>query len=231
METLSTKLASINKRICAAKQQKPPRFAEAQRPPFSKEIITLIAASKKQSVGKIREAFNAGQHKFAENYLQEALEKQHLLSDLAIEWHFIGTIQSNKTKLIAAHFDWVQSVNRLSIARRLSDQRPANLNALNICIEVNIDESPTKSGVLPKAIFELATEIKKLNHLNLRGLMVIPEKNNIDAFQKTARLYAQLISAGFALDTLSMGMSDDFESAIAAGSNMVRIGTAIFGKR
>ncbi|MCX7120427.1 MAG: YggS family pyridoxal phosphate-dependent enzyme [Gammaproteobacteria bacterium] len=220
---ISTKLASINKRIQLVIKSFPSLF--------SKGVVTLVAVSKKQSAEKIRDAFNAGQKKFGENYLQEALEKQRLLSGLAIEWHFIGTIQSNKTKLIAENFDWVHSVNRMSIAKRLNDQRPTHLKPLNICIEVNIDQSSTKSGILPDAVFALALEIKKLPQLNLRGLMVIPEKNNIAAFQKTAALQEQLMLDGVALDTLSMGMSDDFEDAIAAGSNMLRIGTALFGER
>lgn len=194
--------------------------------------VCLLAVSKKHSAENIRDAFLAGQKKFAENYLQEALQKQRQLQDLEIEWHFIGTIQSNKTKLIAENFDWVHSVNRLSIAERLNKQRPAHLNPLNICIEVNIDEEPTKSGVLPKDIVALAKQITALNHLKLRGLMVIPEKNNSEiAFQKTANLQQQLIHHGFSLDTLSMGMSNDFETAIEAGSTIVRIGTAIFGER
>ena len=194
--------------------------------------VSLLAVSKKQSIEKIRDAFLAGQKKFAENYLQEALQKQQELRDLTIEWHFIGTIQSNKTKSIAAHFDWVHSVNRLVIAERLNQQRPAHLNPLNICIEINIDEEESKSGVRPTDVAALAKNIMALKRLTLRGLMVIPEKNNsLLAFQKTAALQQQLIHDGFPLDTLSMGMSNDFEVAIAAGSTIVRIGTAIFGER
>ena len=193
--------------------------------------VSLLAVSKKQSSDKIREVFNAGQKCFAENYVQEAIEKQNALCDLNIEWHFIGTIQSNKTKLIAEHFDWVHSVNRLSIAEKLNHHRASNKKPLNICIEVNIDIEQTKSGVLPQDVFELAKNIAALKHLKLRGLMVIPEKNNLGAFQKTAQLQQQLINNGFLLDTLSMGMSADFEAAIQAGSTIVRIGTAIFGER
>lgn len=193
--------------------------------------VSLLAVSKKQSIDKIREAFNAGQKSFAENYVQEALEKQAALRDLNIEWHFIGNIQSNKIKLIAGHFDWVHSVNRLSVAEKLNHYRESNENPLNICIEVNIDIEQTKSGVLPQDLFELAKNIVALKHLKLRGLMVIPEKNHVDAFQKTAQLQQQLINDGFSLDTLSMGMSADFEAAIQAGSTIVRIGTAIFGER
>ena len=192
---------------------------------------TLVAASKQQSADKIRALFLEGQTAFGENYLQEALEKMQRLRDCDIEWHFIGSIQSNKTKLIAENFSWVQSVDRFVIAKRLSDQRPPHLPPLNICIEVNIDHEQTKSGVAPDAVAELATQILSLKNLVLRGLMIIPEKNHNDAFQKAFLLYQQLIQHEFKLDTLSMGMSDDFEAAIKAGSTMVRIGTAIFGKR
>ena len=192
--------------------------------------VTLLAVSKNQSVEKIREAFASGQTRFAENYLQEALLKQAALPDLVIEWHFIGNIQSNKTKLIATHFDWVHSVNRFEIAQRLNHARDAN-HPLNICIEVNIDDEATKSGVSSQDVSSLAEKIKSLPNLTLRGLMVIPEKNHAAAFEKTAALQQELIRNGFLLDTLSMGMSADFEAAIAAGSTMVRIGTAIFGER
>lgn len=199
----------------------------ASRDPHS---VALIAVSKKQSIDKIRDVYQSGQRKFAENYLQEALEKQTLLHDLNIEWHFIGTIQSNKAKLIAQHFDWVHSVNRIEIARRLSQARVGQ-SPLNICIEVNIDEEATKSGIMPQAVLALAEEINLLPNLKLRGLMVIPEKKHGAAFEKTAALQAHLNESGLSLDTLSMGMSADFEAAIAAGSTMVRVGTAIFGER
>lgn len=192
--------------------------------------VTLLAVSKNQSIEKIRETYLAGQTRFAENYVQEAIEKQSALSDLIIEWHFIGTIQSNKTKLIATHFDWVHSVNRFDIAKRLNDARDAK-RPLNICIEVNIDDEATKSGAKSQDVFWLAEKIKSLPNLRLRGLMVIPQKNHVDAFKKTSALQQELIRRGFLLDTLSMGMSADFEAAIAAGSTIVRIGTAIFGER
>lgn len=194
--------------------------------------VTLLAVSKNQSIEKMREAYEAGQCAFGENYAQEAIQKQNALSDLKIEWHFIGNIQSNKTKLIAQHFNWVHSVNKLVTAEKLNRYREGFTSPLNICIEVNIDAEKTKSGALPEDIFELAKNITQLKNLTLRGLMVIPEKNNArDAFFKTAQLQQQLIQAGFALDTLSMGMSHDFEAAIEAGSTLVRIGTAIFGER
>lgn len=193
------------------------------------DAVMLLAVSKNQSVAKIRDLYQAGQKKFAENYVKEAIEKQKQLSDLDIEWHFIGNIQSNKTTLIANHFDWVQSVARADIAERLNRARDPHKPPLNICIEVNIDDEATKSGVKSSDVFWLAEKIKVLSHLRLRGLMVIPQKNHLAAFQKTAALQQELIRAGFLLDTLSMGMSADFESAIAAGSTMVRMGTAIFG--
>ena len=196
----------------------------------------LIAVSKKQSADAIRAVYKAGQRAFGENYVQEAIEKQQALQDLNIEWHFIGNIQSNKTKLIAAHFDWVQSVNRLDIAKRLNDHCKVLHKILNICIEINIDDSPTKSGVSPKDILSLTKEIGTLKHLKLRGLMVMPDfvenpEKQYDAFKKAADLQQQLITQGFLLDTLSMGTSSDYEMAIKAGSNMVRLGTLIFGER
>ncbi len=213
-------LSDITYRIRAAEKK-------CHRAPNS---VTLLAVSKNQSIEKIREAYLAGQTQFAENYVQEAIEKQSALSDLQIEWHFIGNIQSNKTKLIATHFDWVHSVNRFEIAKRLNDARDAK-HPLNVCIEVNIDDETTKSGAQSQDILSLAEKIKSLPNLRLRGLMVIPQKNHVDAFEKTSALQQELIRKGFLLDTLSMGMSADFEAAIAAGSTMVRIGTAIFGER
>lgn len=200
---------------------------KSHRPPNS---VTLLVVSKNQPIEKIREAFAAGQTRFAENYVQEAIKKQSALRGLAIEWHFIGTIQSNKTKLIATHFDWVHSINRFDIAQRLNNARDVKY-PLNICIEVNIDDEATKSGVSSQDVLSLAEKIKSLPNLVLRGLMVIPQKNHVDAFEKTAALQQELIRSGFLLDTLSMGMSADFEAAIAAGSTMVRIGTAIFGEK
>lgn len=208
------------------------RIREAERishrTPFD---VSLLAVSKKQSADKIRDAFSLGQRQFGENYVQEALQKKALLTDLSIEWHFIGSIQSNKTRLIAEQFDWVHSVNRFSIAERLNNQRPAHLPPLNICIEVNIDESPTKSGCLPDLVLALAKQIQTFDKLSLRGLMIIPDKTALNPFKKTNQLAQQLVHQGLFLDTLSMGMSDDFQQAIAEGSTIVRIGTAIFGAR
>lgn len=213
-------LTNINNRI----------FAAEKKSGYSAGSVKLIAVSKKQSHEKIREAFLAGQTAFAENYAQEAIAKQLLLHDLKIEWHFIGTIQSNKTKLIATHFDWVHSVSRFEIAEKLNRHREIK-EPLNICIEVNVDGEPSKSGVAPEDVLPLAKKIMLLKNLRLRGLMVIPEKNSAHAFEKTAAVQKKLMQAGLLLDTLSMGMSDDFEKAIRAGSTLVRIGTAIFGER
>lgn len=197
--------------------------------------VKLLAVSKKQPVEKIRAAFTAGQSAFAESYVQEALEKQSQLHDIPIEWHFIGNIQSNKAKLIAKHFDWVQSVSSIGIAQLL-DKHRESLPPLNVCIEVNIDDEPSKSGATSENIQILANEIAKLPHLKLRGLMAIPMRTTDPkaqriTFEKITCLFHTLIAKGFALDTLSMGMSGDLDAAIFAGSNMVRVGTAIFGER
>lgn len=201
--------------------------------------VALLAASKKQPIEKIQAAYAAGQFAFGENYLQEALEKIQTAQQLRlenIEWHFIGPIQSNKTKKIAEHFAWAHSVASEKIAKRLNDQRPIHLTPLNICIEVNIDAEPTKSGILPRQVEELALYCRTLPHLYLRGLMTIPAPQaTFDAqyqtFHQLFLLLQDLNQQGFMLDTLSMGMSNDFEAAIAAGSTMVRMGTAIFGPR
>jgi len=198
--------------------------------------VSLLAVSKKQSADKIREAYAVGQRAFGENYLQEALQKMQELSDLQIEWHFIGPIQSNKTKKIAEHFDWVQSVDSIKSAERLNNQRPPHLPPLNICIEVNVSGEDSKSGVTIAEAFKLASVCISLPHLKLRGLMTIPAPaaNFSDARKQFHQLYdvwQQLNAQHLQLDTLSMGMSDDFEAAIAEGSTLIRIGTAIFGSR
>lgn len=197
------------------------------------DSVSLLAVSKKQSADKIREAYAAGQRAFGENYLQEALQKMQSLADLKIEWHFIGPIQSNKTKKIAEHFHWVQSVDSLKIAQRLNDQRPDHLPPLNICLEINISGEASKSGVAPHEAAALATACRELPRLKLRGLMTIPASGNAarQQFHLMFELFQQLNLAGHALDTLSMGMSDDYEAAIAEGSTLVRIGTALFGER
>jgi PLP dependent protein len=198
--------------------------------------VRLLAVSKEQSEEKISAAYHAGQHCFGENYLQEALLKMSALSDKQIEWHFIGPIQSNKTRKIAENFAWAHSVADMKIAKRLNDQRPPQLPKLNICIEVNVSAEATKSGVKVEDVFQLASYCQTLPQLQLRGLMALPKAhdNFIDQrkeFHKLYTLWHSLDVKGIKLDTLSMGMSGDFEAAIAEGSTMVRIGTAIFGKR
>lgn len=204
-----------------------------QRTPGS---VSLLVVSKTHSAALIREAYEAGQNAFGENYLQEAIEKQEVLSDCDIEWHFIGSIQSNKTKLIAERFDWVHSVNRSKIAKRLSEQRPIDHPPLNICVEINVSHEATKSGASPEELLALVSEISALERLRWRGLMVIPEyhsdfEQQKKIFENVAALQQDLVNKGFKLDTLSMGMTHDFEAGVAAGSTMVRIGTAIFGDR
>jgi len=202
----------------------------------------LLAVSKRHESDKIRDAYTYGQRAFGENYVQELLDKHQQLSDLDIEWHFIGPLQSNKTQKIAAVADWIHAVDRLKIAKRLSDSRPQNMQPLSICLQVNISEENSKSGIRADQVFQLAEEIVKLPNLSLRGLMVIPapEKNPVkqrSVFAKVASLKDQLekhlVQAGHEinLDTLSMGMSNDIEMAIAEGSTIVRVGTAIFGQR
>jgi len=198
--------------------------------------IQLLAVSKKQSIEKIKTAFNAGQKAFGENYLQEALEKQAKLKDLPIEWHFIGSIQSRKAKSIAHNFDWAQSIDRLAVAEALNKHRPKDMQPLNICIQVNIDSESTKSGLNPNEVIKLANEIKKLPRLKLRGLMAIPKKlidpaEQYKTFLKVAQLQELLTQQDHEIDTLSMGMSADLIPAIEAGSTMIRVGTAIFGER
>lgn len=203
--------------------------------PFAQNV-KLVAVSKAQPSSAIREAFAAGQRIFGENYLQEALDKQTELSDLDIEWHFIGPIQSNKTQPISQHFAWVHSVDRLKIAQRLNDARPAALPPLQVCIQVNISHEDTKSGVLPNDLAALAAEIEQLPRLKLRGLMAIPAptqdiNQQIDQFKRVRECYDALLKQGFTLDTLSIGMSDDYKVAIAQGATFVRIGSALFGAR
>lgn len=201
------------------------------------QTVQLIAVSKTQPAQALAEAYAWGQRAFGENYLQEALDKQVQLASLAgIEWHFIGPIQSNKTRPIAEHFDWVHSVDRLKIAQRLHDQRPESLPPLNICVQVNIDDETTKSGVSLDELPALVAAITPLKRLTLRGLMAIPAAtNNTDqqraAFARLHRALVQLNQQGYGLDCLSMGMSGDLEAAIAEGATFVRVGTDIFGAR
>ena len=199
--------------------------------------VTLLAVSKTFPPEAVREAVAAGQRAFGENYLQEAVDKIAALRDLPdLEWHCIGPIQSNKTRLVAEHFDWAHTVDRLKTAERLSAQRPEALAPLNVCIQVNIDGGPTKSGVAPAELPALARAVAALPRLRLRGLMTIPDLAiDLEATSaihaRTRTLFDQLNVEGLGLDTLSMGMSADLEPAIAAGSTLVRIGTAIFGER
>jgi len=226
MTTIPQRVQQVRARIAAA-------CANAQR---GVEEVTLLAVSKTFGAGAVREAAACGQVAFGENYLQEAVEKMALLADLPLEWHCIGPIQSNKTRLVATHFQWAHTVDRLKIAQRLSEQRPEGLAPLNVCVQVNIDGGANKSGVAPGEALALAREVARLPNLRLRGLMAIPEP--VEGFEaqravhgRTRALFEELRRAGLQLDTLSMGMTGDLEAAIAAGSTMVRVGTAIFGGR
>jgi PLP dependent protein len=223
MSTIATNIAKVGTRIREAAQA-------AGRDP---DEVRLLAVSKTQSAEAIREASEAGLRDFGENYLQEALGKQADLGDPALVWHFIGPIQSNKTKLIAEHFDWVHSVDRLKIAQRLSDQRPPELPPINVCLQVNVSGEASKSGCEPQDVPELTHAIAALPRLRLRGLMTIPEPTEDPAEQRAAfaRLRQLQAELGLDLDTLSMGMSQDLEAAIAEGATWVRIGTALFGAR
>ncbi|MDU9023711.1 YggS family pyridoxal phosphate-dependent enzyme [Pseudomonas corrugata] len=223
MSTIADNIAQVRSRIRAAEQA-------AHR---AADSVQLLAVSKTKPAQALREAYAAGLRDFGENYLQEALGKQIELTDLPLIWHFIGPIQSNKTRAIAEHFDWVHSVDRLKIAQRLSEQRPAGLPPLNICIQVNVSGEASKSGCTPEDLPALADAISALPHLTLRGLMAIPEPTEERAAQDAAFAAVQRLQASLALplDTLSMGMSHDLESAIAQGATWVRIGTALFGAR
>lgn len=201
-----------------------------------KNKVQLLAVSKAQTADKLREAFSAGQQAFGENYVQEAINKQQDLSDLSIEWHFIGPIQSNKTQLIAQHFDWVHSVDRIKIAQRLSSARSADLPALNVCIQINSSEESTKSGTNLTETIALANVINALPNLKLRGLMAIPAPaKDFDAqraqFKIVHDAFKQMQQQGFAIDTLSIGMSEDYVAAIHEGATIVRVGSALFGAR
>lgn len=200
------------------------------------ESVNLLAVSKNKPVAAIQAAYKEGQNAFGENYLQEALEKIDALRELAIEWHFIGHIQSNKTKTIAENFTWVHSVASPRIADRLNSARPPELPPVNVLIEVKLDEEPTKNGIAINEISQLASHIQTLPRLKLRGLMAIPLPKTTFveqrySFHRLYQAYEQLKREGFAIDTLSMGMSNDYEAAIAEGATIVRIGTAIFGAR
>lgn len=198
--------------------------------------IALLAVSKTFTQDAVRAAYEAGQREFGENYVQEAIGKIASLSDLPLVWHFIGPIQSNKTRAIAENFDWVHSVEREKIALRLAESRSAERDPLNICLQVNVSGEASKSGVAPEGVRALAEAVRALPRLRLRGLMAIPEPSGDIALQRLRcaglrQLLAQLNEEDFGLDTLSMGMSQDLESAVTEGATIVRIGTAIFGER
>jgi len=224
--TPSRRLHAVQARIARAS-------AEAGRDPAT---VRLLAVSKTFGAAAVRELADAGQREFGENYLQEALEKQTRLRDLPLEWHFIGPIQSNKTRPIAESFGWVHSVDRLKIAERLSAQRPPGLPPLQVCIEVNVSGEASKGGVAAADLPALAGAVAKLPHIRLRGLMAIPAPTGDPvaqraAFRQVRELFDALRARGHALDTLSMGMSGDLEAAILEGATIVRIGTALFGER
>ena len=198
--------------------------------------VSLLAVSKTHAPALIREAHAAGQRAFGENYVQEAEAKMASLADLPLEWHLVGPLQSNKTRSVAERFQWVHTVDREKVARRLSEQRPQGLPPLEVLVQVNVSGEASKSGVAPQDAAALARVVAKLPRLRLRGLMAVPEPTPDAAVQRARfaalrRLYESLRREGLALDTLSMGMSDDMEAAIAEGSTLVRVGTAIFGKR
>ena len=228
MTSVNQQLGQVRDRIAAA-------CATAGRPAGA---VTLLAVSKTQPSTAVRAAHAAGQRAFGENYVQEALEKIDALADLRgqLQWHLIGPLQSNKTRPVAAAFDWVQSVDRLKIAQRLSEQRPAQLPPLQVCLQVNISAQASKSGLLAHQVAAVAQAVAVLPRLRLRGLMAIPEPAaDLHAQRAPHRalreLLATLNDAGLGLDTLSMGMSDDLEAAIAEGATLVRVGTAVFGRR
>ena len=228
MNSVIGKLQTVLSRIAQA-------CAAAGRPVDS---VTLLAVSKTFGADAVREAFAAGQREFGENYVQEALDKIAGLADLRgqIEWHLIGPLQSNKTRPVAAAFDWVHSVDRLKIAQRLSEQRPAELPALQLCLQVNISGEASKSGLLPADVLMVAQAVAVLPRVRLRGLMAIAEPAGDAVAQRAPHralreLLASLNDAGLVLDTLSMGMSADLEAAVAEGATIVRVGTAVFGGR
>jgi PLP dependent protein len=228
MTDLTHNLEAVHQRIAAAARN-------AGREPHS---VALLAVSKTFPAQDVRAAHTAGQRAFGENYVQEAVEKIEALADLRaeLEWHFIGPLQSNKTRPVAERFDWVHSVDRLKIAQRLSEQRPASMAPLNVCLQVNVSGEASKSGVAPHEAAQIAQAIAALPNLRLRGLMSIPEPEATLEAQRVPHrqlreLFESLRAGGLALDTLSMGMSADLEAAVLEGATIVRIGTAIFGGR
>lgn len=226
MDTIGANLQAVKGRIAAAAQQCGRGAGD----------IELLAVSKTFGAEAVRAAHAAGQRAFGENYVQEAVAKIAALADLGLTWHFIGPLQSNKTRLIAEHFDWVHSIDRVKIAERLAAARPAGRAPLQVCLQVNIGNEASKSGVAPAAVPALARAVATMPQLRLRGLMTIPPASEDTAVQRgyfaqLRRLRETLAAAGIATDTLSMGMSSDLEAAIAEGATLVRVGTAIFGAR
>jgi pyridoxal phosphate enzyme (YggS family) len=228
MSAIADQLARVHRRISDA-------VSAAGRPSGA---VTLLAVSKTFPAGDVRAAFEAGQHAFGENYVQEAVDKIAALADLRtrLEWHFIGPLQSNKTRLVSESFDWVHSVDRLKIAARLSEQRPDGLPPLNVCVQVNISDEDSKSGVAPEEALELMHAVHALPKLRLRGLMAVPAAaEGVDAqrvpHHRLHLLMQEGLDAGLPLDTMSAGMSGDLEAAILEHSTMVRVGSAIFGQR
>ena len=233
MATIAGNLQAVKSRISAA----------AERAGRGRESVRLLAVSKTHPVTLVAEAYSAGQTAFGENYVQEALEKMDALSRLlgaeaarALEWHLIGPLQSNKTRVVAERFAWVHTIEREKIARRLSEQRSSGLAPLQVLVQVNVSGEPSKSGVAAHEVSTLARAVAAMPRLRLRGLMAIPEPTDDKAiqharFRAVRELFERLREDGLALDTLSMGMSDDMEAAIAEGATMVRVGTAIFGPR
>jgi len=226
MDTIAAALQACRKRIATA----------CENAGRGEDGVRLVAVSKTFPVAAILQAHAAGQRVFGESYLQEALPKIAQLAGLSLEWHFVGPLQSNKTRQIAAHFDWVHGLSRESIALRLSEQRPAGMPPLQVCIQVNVSGEASKSGVEPKDALDLARAVAPLPGLRLRGFMAIPEAGldlarQRSRFRQVAELLRVAREAGLELDTLSMGMSDDMEAAIQEGATLVRVGTAIFGSR
>jgi pyridoxal phosphate enzyme (YggS family) len=230
MTTIEANLQQVRERIAQS----------CRRAGRDAKEVTLLAVSKTFDADAVRQAQAAGQRVFGENYVQEGLEKIQLLRSedpaARLEWHCIGPLQSNKSRLVTEHFDWVQSVDRLKIAQRLSEQRPDGLPPLQVCLQVNVDGGANKSGVAPGDLPVLAQAVSLLPNIRLRGLMSVPEpvdgfEARRDVFLQVKALFDDLNARGFALDTLSLGMSDDLDAAVAAGSTMVRVGRAIFGSR
>lgn len=226
MSAIASKLQAVRTRISIA----------ARAAGRSPESIQLLAVSKNWPLNCILDAADAGQHAFGENYVQEGVEKVLAAVDRKLEWHFIGPLQSNKTRLVAEHFDWAHSIERLKIAERLSAQRPGGTPPLQVCVQVNVSGEASKSGCAPEEALDLCQAVSELPGLRLRGLMAIPEASDDVASQRAPfrllrEIYEQIRAAGLPLDTLSMGMSHDLEAAVAEGATIVRIGTAIFGER